>query len=1543
VVEQAAAPPQKSYLGAILAPIFFVLVIVGLAVAKTKHELNEQQWEDDIELKETELLWAMGSCWEIPDEELADMGGKFIQQLPMCPVCGERAMQAQIDRGSCCIFEMGKNSVFGDVTRFLPMSTENFNFSTKMHVHPRMKRSEAVDILRHYGLTFGDFFVQHVADGGERRAGQLSVVLWAVGKIDEDAPASKLDADGTNNTWVRTCNIIEQLDDSGDDETKQIFKIDGHRINADNWNDFFDLLVADEEGYVFDAAPTRFLPIDATEHLDGDAEGGNFGERRASTTVAVSDEHADVKELKKSKIAPGKMRGSLKKAVVKASAKSKGKTGTGPAWAFEKETGYMTTDGVFFEPGPQEVPNVDWPPRADGRPPKLQKGRIKEEGAKAAVVDAFASATSTKAAGAFGKAQSSSSIAETSFMNDGAAVFSADEAAFNDGSDELNDDAYLNVSGSPEKGLVQRLGSPSSAQRPLSESIDGFGTPAFESEAHVPGAATPAAESAHGFEDMSMDSQSMGSFGDERNVMVTKEDAELVTGFGDDAGEDSEAEDTFGNALEGDDDDENLDFTSAPAKQKGLNRGASVVSTMMLVVALTFSTCFGMASGLSLDRGLVRPPTMVGSDLEEATQKVAYMTHKRFNDKLEDLHKHFDIDDSGYLLLHELVPMFVAAQIGARPTRGSWAASFTQSFARSYAHGISLEDLLHGFDRIGYAGTGSRCVPTTGAGFCPSLPADITHKYLHVLEEDGDVYGAQGETIDCAECTQANAMNSVRWPFLPFTAKEEDKYALHSIFDEIEQGCQDGAFEECMMKEGASCTPCAEETECVFKEALFRVAGGRFTGPPMLVAPHFFPGLQSMDSYAADCNVLLNVQSSLQYEIEESATPTSVKGEAVRLLIEDGSGLCDSDCITNATTRPAAVTCFLAKVEVDPLFKWAGHHLPEEVEGSGNGNGDGGDAGWDPTFYEAYRDCEESDMEDGEKCHARTKGAIHTQVVTFEAFHDFNCARAISIGPPTKLKIANIEVDHAQCSIDASSFAQSTDAVAVFPSGLRTIIKSWHLRPFGIDEYASPFGNDETAPLIDAKDHVNAKFSNSLAVAAMLSGAVCHPDLQVTVTIDGQQQIRNRMLRISPTLVKGLENLMTNSHQKVGIVRGYQTKSEALARGESNKWYRTGAAARVAFAETDARVRHIDLAAEAIRAFHPVVREAGLCLGIGLHIDGVHLDVRPPSPGAASTSIHAWAAGGADMSSAEFKAWAEKLFGLIPLKMPDEACKSAPVDVPFKQRQIFGGVAVGSSPPTTDGGEWCGTATAALTKHFDEVWALVTTRYNHLVMDNRRSLAEVESTLRWCLASCDGGSIQAPAPGSVPAEKIRACNQALHWLPFSVSVARGTCSLVTASSPVKDTACFWGSCVQETELYGLMGPTTLFQPVLPAKTVNDPTCGANERLYGASNPSPMAELLRALFAGHCTGRVTVFVDSPKELLSLESALKTLLVYNPDVVFVDMRISGPAYTAVVKAMDGMVKAWKPTVCKFYSEREFLAPYTMVKIGSNEIKSAAPKSL
>jgi len=46
-------------------------------------------------------------------------------------------------------------------------------------------------------------------------------------------------------------------------------------------------------------------------------------------------------------------------------------------------------------------------------------------------------------------------------------------------------------------------------------------------------------------------------------------------------------------------------------------------------------------------------------------------------------------------------------------------------------------------------------------------------------------------------------------------------------------------------------------------------------------------------------------------------------------------------------------------------------------------------------------------------------------------------------------------------------------------------------------------------------------------------------------------------------------------------------------------------------------------------------------------------------------------------------------------------------------------------------------------------------------------------------------------------------------------------------------------------------------------------------------------------------------------------------------------SAEAYADVVDAMDNMVSAWKPLLCRAY-HREFAAPFTVTPIGGSEIK-------
>ena len=1501
-VTEIAAAEEKNNTVAILVPILVILLLVSLVVGGKVHEKNEGQWGVDMDIAETNLLFAMGSAWEVDDKDLKNMGDAFIKQLPMCKVCGQRGLQAVVDSGSCCIFEMGINSVDGDCVDYMPQMLSKVAF-TNRDIHQRMTRADATSILRRYGVEPGEFFLCHIAVGGKRRAHQLSVQMWAVGTIDENAGP---DDKGQNNTWVRSCNIIQHVGDAG-----TFFKVDGQRVEADTWNSFFALLAADDDGRIFDACPTRFIPVGASKHFGQERhEGEQFGEVQTKDTAPV-EIAATAEEIEASaeKRRFSQLRGGLTTAV--AATKSRGNVGKNkkaPAnafWSFERETGYTTTSGTYFTPSKDELPNPDWPLRQDGRPPRFRRIRT------APIEDAAAAAKSQTIA----ETSFPTAVAPVAAMADKHREKATQETSFNDPPLVDPSTTLPGFGGNLDPGLA--------------EEVTGFGD-LLE-------------EDVGGFGDLYADSDGNSS------------DDNSLKGFG--GAEEFESDD---NSPDGG----YTDVKAIPERKHGRSAGVgskAATSSMMLLVAVALTVMTSTANALTLKTSSIRPPNVIGSDLEEAASKLAFLNHKRFGNKFERMHAHFDTDNNGYLSAQELVPAFVSARIGSDPTRTSWAASFVQSFARSISHGISQKDFVHCYERIGFVGTGAKCDRNVEeASFCPKLPADIADKYLYVFEEEEQVYGA-GEAADCAECSQAGAMDSVRWPRLPFVEKQIDKYALHSIFDEIEAGCDIVAFEECLLADNSTCTDCSAAFQCPFREALFRVAGGHFTGPSILAAPHFLAGLQAMDAYASECNVLLNVQSSLQYTIEASATPASVHAEAVRFHVEDGAGLCDKSCMKNSKLRRPAVSCFLDLVEKDSLITWAGHNLNITALTATASADDAVDLNdllldYDATMFEAYPDCRNEELNDlggiHPNCTVRAASAMDELVTSrddranlLSLFHDFKCARPVSIGPARQLQVETVRIDHSKCMPD-STFDETTDSVAVFPSGLRATIKTWSLRPFGIAEYASPFGNDETAPLIDGKLYADTAVSKSLKLADFMSGAICSSDLQVAVALKGKSTVRNRMLRLSPTLVKGLERLVSNTYQAVEIIRGYQTNSEAVARGETNLWYQTGAAARVAFSETNARIRNIDLAAEAIRSFYPVVREAGMALGIGLHVDGVHVDIRPPSVTSRS-SIHAWAAGGADLTSAEFKAWAELEFARVPLMTPmienadnSDACRSAPSDLPWKQHQLFGGKAVSTPSPSNGGGEWCGKVRSALSQHFDEVWALVTTRYAALQMTSRRSLAEVEQALRSCLDSCDGESLEAPAPGSVAAIKIKACNQALHWLPFSIASTRGTCSLAVAGSPLKSTACFWGVCEEATELYGLLGPKSTFQPVLPVSLPSDPKCGADELMYGSSNPSPLTSQLRSLYAGHCSGRVMVFIASTKELMIVEAALKVLIVYNPDVVFVDIRVSATAYDDVVGAMDGLVKSWKPTICQMYTERQFLAPYTMVKVGSNEIKSAVP---
>jgi hypothetical protein len=225
------------------------------------------------------------------------------------------------------------------------------------------------------------------------------------------------------------------------------------------------------------------------------------------------------------------------------------------------------------------------------------------------------------------------------------------------------------------------------------------------------------------------------------------------------------------------------------------------------------------------------------------------------------------------------------------------------------------------------------------------------------------------------------------------------------------------------------------------------------------------------------------------------------------------------------------------------------------------------------------------------------------------------------------------------------------------------------------------------------------------------------------------------------------------------------------------------------------------------------------------------------------------------------------------------------------------------------------------------VWAQIVARFSFVSKERQRPRAELEAAVRGCLQSCDGSTLAGAESGSIAADKIAACDAAAHWLvPFGFGALDGSCALSTAASTMKTSACFWGKCVDETELFGLFSPDTTFQRKLEQINPKDPTCGAAEPVYGTENPSTLPNLARRLMAAHCEGVVTVWVASTAELFSLEHVLRELLVFNPAVQLVDVRTTATERPAVSDAMTSMVDSWTPTLCRLHT-RAYFAPFTV----------------
>ena len=930
------------------------------------------------------------------------------------------------------------------------------------------------------------------------------------------------------------------------------------------------------------------------------------------------------------------------------------------------------------------------------------------------------------------------------------------------------------------------------------------------------------------------------------------------------------------------------------------------VGAGLLLMLAAMSMLVGQAASLAMHTGM-------SEELHECSVKVGQLLGHRYGDNFATMHARYDTDSSGKLSPAELGILFGHADIGTKATRPVWVDGFAKAFAAQPLHGVTKDDLATVFARIGYGSNGAPCV--NGKGFCPTLPADI-------LEHVNDL--SERKTAHCTSC-KADANHHMKWPNLHKKAAYVDNYSLFSIFRETETACDADLMADCLLNDN-TCEDCSEQSKCRYDEEVLRVEGGQFLGEPIIIASDFLPMVLSMHVYAKECNVRMHVQSSLQWAEDPTAVHDSTFGSAIRLLLQDRHGICDADCMRTTEklwmTRPP-VQCFLDKVGADASifykYQWS--------------------KSADPTLFEGKIYACVNGNSSTALCDGKTRDKTLSPLLGI--FLDYGCAHNIYLTDEIGLTDAVVSVPAYKQSDDYSedSFPHDleTRSKLVFPT-LGAVVKTWEIDPFEMEEYQSPFGEELTAPLIDGAKYIGTRVSKHLWFTDFLSRAVPsnQPGFTVEYSIEGVDYTRNRFLRLNPLLVEGLETVMEQSHHPVSVVRGYQTTSEAEASGEVPGWYQTGSAARLSFREHNSKHRLLDLASIVIRAFYPVVQPMGLGIGIGLYSDSLHVDVRPAGIGSAITT---WAVGETALTAREFQQWADQELWGAPNFIHPVACETKPKFVHSPQSQAyeqdgFDG-AVGLGAPEKRTSAFCTAAAAPQTKHFERVWALIDSRYSFLNMKSRRPLKDVEEALSYCLLTCDKTPINDPDIGTVPFNKIRACDLALHWLPFSFGETDGTCGFSSAQSVLKTSTCFWNNCVEETELFGLLAPNHVFRPEYVQKAPSDPKCGAEEPLFGPQNPSPLHDLIRQLYATHCSGRAVVWVENVKDLLAMEEDLKVLLAFNDAIDFVDVRVMPEAYAVVVDALEDMVNGWRPLLCRAY-HREFLAPYTVSKIGGSDIK-------
>jgi hypothetical protein len=960
--------------------------------------------------------------------------------------------------------------------------------------------------------------------------------------------------------------------------------------------------------------------------------------------------------------------------------------------------------------------------------------------------------------------------------------------------------------------------------------------------------------------------------------------------------------------------------------------------------------------------GKVTVDDAVHIQLKNTVAELGAMAWSKYDDDLMQLFEAYDTAAPEQSLdQSEVREMLEGAKVGSEALRGDWAKKMVNAFdvRVPYDNAIGPVEFKAVMASLGWKDTGKPCTADK-QGFCVTIPS---------------VYDTSS---DC-NCDDAS------WP----------KLVVAEIKEKIGQSaaeCHDTtSWNRCANAEHRKargttvkpdqhpCRICDRQELCTISEALVQYSAPMFVGQPILAHPDALPKLSLIDNLARESKVTIQVITSTSPNNQDENAKTG-RRITFGLFVADDE-LVGNNRRQNKYCRPQCIAAFfkgtadgamVADFPEAKIFVEKAKALPADQIAF-----DAIDGGVTASRASFTFSSDATELETKDQIAAAALSQRHS------------CARtAFKVG-------ALIDVAPSSPAFEGPTLAETCVAadgsggitnpigdeipdvsVETFATGVSAPVAPLDKAKLRGCEYANPLegGSEPQAPLIDACDKAECCGRAPLTGMGAGCGQEGLPTKQLsknfrayefmsklpsknpllTVKFNDESnnaQTRNRFFRVSSHLLTCLDKVHdkaaselyeagTRSGKVLTILDSYWTATESLQSEQQPSRHQAGTAVRFTYArqagEAADQGKLLKLTQYVVSECSAYIQTTGYALGLELSGDAIYMDVRPYTGG---NVIEAYASDGAPIGDEDFKRWIEK-----GRYVRHKECRRPP-QIPVRQGPSYKYVARSRrarlrSARGLFGDDFCEESKEARVQEFEELWARVTAVINDNKIDGN-----VKEALKTCFMLCGGGLVSSVTT-DVEEEKHKACSEAVHWLP--VSITKGNKPIAsrensmenchfypTNNEDLEKAACYWGNCIQGSDLFRVL------QPSFDAKFTHEVAGGLlglgkeiNETAMlfdDESNPTPPVRAKQETMAMHCTGRAPGWAKTDAEVNAMRGTLVALFGYNPHVSVVEMQVpddtEGNDYYHVTDALENWLDQWEDDLCRD-SSREFLTPYTVI---------------